>query len=128
METTNGRLSLKDNSGPVPESTDDGILWLDVEKLMEYVCHHVVEPGKNVRDKVFKGRVSSDGKDLSLYIPLRQVDGTPCGSSTHPELIAVAMRKLFDVPSITVVTNLGGLEATTIVHSPVISPSAWTPG
>jgi hypothetical protein len=130
METMNGRLSLKDNSGSVPELTDDGILWLDVEKLGEYACHHMTVDysGKAVRDKVFEGELSSDRERLCLRIPVRQEDGTPCGAFTHLELVAVAMKKLFDMDFITVVTKLGDFKATTIVHSPAIVPAAWIPG
>lgn len=130
METRSGRLALKDNSGERPESTDDGILWLDVEKLSK----HIITVDERDREATpFKGQLYGEHElvRLSLCIPLISGrKGDHCGSSTHthPELVALAMARLFGVKSIHVIVDLTTVIGALVVHAPAYAPSAWMPG
>lgn len=46
-----GRLAIADNSGPTPDATDDGVLWLDTEKPMHLVDDGGVRVWVPLRDR-----------------------------------------------------------------------------
>ena len=64
FQNHDGRWAVADNSGSVPETTDDGVLWLDSSRPIE---------------------VSGTG---SIHVPLRRDEGTECFTIASEEEVA----------------------------------------
>jgi len=88
-----GRVALMDRSGNTPETTDDGILWVDVSRPLTIdVAHGTVHiPLRVARDH---DRVSSTGDHIRETLQIARVTGqqiVACTNDRVSQLCAAAL-------------------------------------